>query len=143
MASYLIDEAPKGWSYLGTDLLDEAPDALRQHLAGKRDDPGTQYRSHPTSPPLICTERTSSGLDWGYVLHPHGIEVISRPGVARGPVVTWDTDPRVRFRDTASLWRPDQPIPGTTPPRTTVRTAWPATARPTQTSSPSPRSRSH
>ncbi|MEU8784841.1 hypothetical protein [Streptomyces sp. NPDC048637] len=136
LAAYLIDEAPEGWSYLGTDLLDGAPDALRQHLAGERDEPGSRYPAHRASPPLICTERTSSGLGWSYVLHPRGIEVISRPGAERGSVVTWDTDPRVRFRDTASLWRPDQPIPATTPPCPTVRTASPATTSP---SAPTPR----
>lgn len=77
-------------------------------------------------------------LNWGYVLHRHGIEVISAPGVERGPVVAWSTDPRVRLRDTPGLWKPGQPIPATTPPQTTARTAMPAPA-----SASAPRSRSH
>ena len=77
-----------------------------------------------------------SRLDWGYVLHPEGIEVISAPGIERGPVVTWSTDPRVRLRDTPGLWKPGRPIPASTPPQTTARTAasapttaWAARAR--------------
>lgn len=140
MAAYLIDTAPEGWSSLGADLLDGAPDALRQHLAGGRGEPGRQYPAHSTLPPLVYTERTASGLDWGYVLHPPGIEVISAPGQARGPIVAWGTDPRARFRDTASLWTPDRPIPATTPPKTTTRNAASAPAQPSPVSAPRPRS---
>ncbi|WP_217550031.1 hypothetical protein [Streptomyces sp. GbtcB6] len=137
MAAYLIDDAPQGWSRLGTDLLDGAPDALRERLAAGRDEPGTRYPARPTEPPLLYTERTASRLNWGYVLHPHGIEVISVPGVERGPLVAWSTDPRVRLRDTACLWKPGQPIPATTPPPATARTTVPVTS-----STPAPRTRS-
>ncbi|AZS89791.1 hypothetical protein ELQ87_09475 [Streptomyces griseoviridis] len=145
LAAYLIDDAPQGWSSLGTDLLDGAPDALRDRLAAGRDRPGKRYPARLTVPPLIYTERTASRLNWGYVLHPHGIEVISAPGVERGPLVAWSTDPRVRLRDTPGLWKPDQPIPATTPPQTTARTCTPApaAARPAPTSAPAPLARSH
>ncbi|AJT62517.3 hypothetical protein T261_0828 [Streptomyces lydicus] len=145
MAAYLIDDAPEGWSYLGTDLLDRAPDVLRDHLARGRDDPGKRYPPHAPEAPLIYTERTASRLDWGYVLHPHGIEVISRPGAERGPVVDWNTDPRVRLRDTRSLWTVGQPIPATTPPRATEPTIAPAPrpARPLPAAASTPRTRSH
>ncbi|SBT93383.1 hypothetical protein GA0115233_106261 [Streptomyces sp. DI166] len=125
MTAYLIDEAPEGWSILGTDLLEGAPDALREHLAGGRNEPGRRYPAHPTLPPFTWTERTASQLSWGYVLHPQGIEVISAPSAARGPVVAWATDPRTRFRDTASLRAPDRPIPASIPPKTTAHTAPP------------------
>ena len=107
---------------------------MRQHLAGGRDKPGKRYPARPTGSPLIYTERTASRLNWGYVLHPHGIEVISMPGVERGPRVAWSTDPRVRLRDTPGLWKPGRPIPATTPPQT---------AAPAPASAPAPRARSH
>ncbi|MFJ6574047.1 hypothetical protein ACIQNU_42290 [Streptomyces sp. NPDC091292] len=93
-------------------------------------------------PPLLYTQRTASSLIWGYVLHPLGIEVISAPGTARGPIVAWGTDPRTRFRDTASLWASDRPIPATTPPKTTARTATPGPTPSPITAAP-PRPRAH
>ncbi|OEV22047.1 hypothetical protein AN221_03745 [Streptomyces nanshensis] len=140
LAAYLIDSAPEGWSYLGTELLDGAPEALRQHLVGGHDEPGKRYPARANEPPLIYTERTASRLNWGYVLHPHGIEVIGEPGAGRGPVVAWSTDPRARFRDAALLWRPDRPIPATTPPPATARTAG-APAQPIPAPAAHPRSR--
>lgn len=138
LAACLIDDAPEGWSFLGTDLLDGTPDALREHLASGRDAPGKCYPARPSEPPLIFTERTVLPLAWGYVLHPQGIEVISAPCTERGPVVTWSTDPRVRLRDTPGLWKPGRPIPATTPPQTTARTSAPA-----PTTAWAPRARSH
>lgn len=145
MARYLIDDAPEGWSYLGTDLLDQAPDVLRDHLAAGRDDPGKRYPAHSPDAPLIYTERTASRLNWGYVLHPAGIEVISAPGADRGPVVDWNTDPRVRLRDTPSLWKAGQPIPATAPPRTTTPANAPAPGPPRSipAAAPASRTRSH
>ncbi|WP_371665756.1 hypothetical protein OG306_29520 [Streptomyces sp. NBC_01241] len=66
--------------------------------------------------------------------------MIGEPGAGRGPLVAWGTDPRVRFRDTACLWRPDRPIPATTPPRATART--PGTPAQPMTA-PTARPRSH
>ncbi|GAU70744.1 hypothetical protein SSP35_22_00470 [Streptomyces sp. NBRC 110611] len=145
MARYLIDDAPEGWSYLGTELLVGAPDVLRDRLARGRDDPGRRYPPRAPGSPLLYTERTASRLDWGYVLQPHGIEVISQPGTERGPVVDWNTEPRVRLSDTRSMWKAGQPIPATTPPRATEPTLTPAPrlARPIPATAPAPRTRSH
>ncbi|WP_455355338.1 hypothetical protein [Streptomyces sp. SYSU K217416] len=65
--------------------------------------------------------------------------MIGEPGAGRGPLVAWGTDPRVRFRDTAILWRPDRPIPATTPPHATARTAA-APAQPITATAARPRS---
>ncbi|MEU4176483.1 hypothetical protein [Streptomyces sp. NPDC026589] len=46
----------------------------------------------------------------------------------------------MRFRDTALLWRPDRPIPATTPPPATARTAA-APAQPIPAPAAHPRSR--
>ncbi|RDV48414.1 MULTISPECIES: hypothetical protein [unclassified Streptomyces] len=66
--------------------------------------------------------------------------MIGEPGAGRGPVVAWSTDPRARFRDAALLWRPDRPIPATTPPPATARTAG-APAQPIPAPAAHPRSR--
>ncbi|MFD7017512.1 hypothetical protein [Streptomyces sp. NPDC059928] len=142
LARYLIDDAPEGWSFLGTDLLVNAPGLLRDTLPRGHHEPGRRYPEHSPGEHLVITERTASRLDWGYVLHPQGIEVISAPGTARGPIVAWGTDPRARFRDTASLWRPDRPIPATTPPQSIARTTAPAPAQPSPAAA-TPRPRSH
>ncbi|MCZ4515378.1 hypothetical protein O3Q52_46155 [Streptomyces sp. ActVer] len=133
LAAYLIEDAPEGWSSLGTDLLDQAPDALRDRLAAGRDRPGNRYPARPTVPPLIYTERTASRLNWGYVLHPHGIEVIGLLAYDRGPVVEWDTDPRSRIVADPGAWNPDSPEP-VVPPRTAPRLSTTAPA-----SAPTPR----
>ncbi|WP_405734888.1 hypothetical protein OG607_41340 [Streptomyces sp. NBC_01537] len=77
MTRHLVDDVPVGWSTLGTDLLDSAPEPLREELSG-----GEQYPSRAlddivtamgSSPPrMTVTDTSTSGLDWGYVLHPHG-----------------------------------------------------------------------
>jgi hypothetical protein len=141
LARYLIDVAPEGWSFLGTDLLVSAPGLLRDTLPRGHHEPGRRYPERSPGERLVFTERTASRLDWGYVLHPQGIEVISAPGAARGPIVAWGTDPRARFRDTASLWKPDGQIPAATPPQTTPHTATSAQQPPV--SAPTPRPRSH
>ncbi|WP_406463343.1 hypothetical protein OH768_47800 [Streptomyces sp. NBC_01622] len=64
--------------------------------------------------------------------------MISAPGTERGPLVAWTADARVRLRGTPGLWKPGQPIPATTPPQTTARTA-----APTPTTAWAPRARSH
>ncbi|WP_327690720.1 hypothetical protein OG870_05980 [Streptomyces sp. NBC_00461] len=84
-------------------------------------------------PPLIYTERTASRLNWGYVLHPHGIEVIGLLAYDRGPVVEWDTDPRSRIVADPGAWNPDSPAP-VVPPRTAPRLSTTAPA-----SAPTPR----
>ncbi|MFF3460313.1 hypothetical protein ACFYXH_39725 [Streptomyces sp. NPDC002730] len=131
MARHLIDEVDYGWSGLGTDLLDGAPDDLRQELTGGTEFSRRKYSSvinsdgRPAERELI-TKANCGGLDWGYVLHPHGIEVISLSEEDRGPVVDWDTDPRARFSDSYMRWKPGQSVPATVPPRATQPDALPA-----------------
>ncbi|MCC3779455.1 hypothetical protein K6I33_005102 [Streptomyces sp. UNOB3_S3] len=130
MSRHLIDNVPVGWSTLGTDLLDEAPEALRHALTGGESHPSSQLANLITpdgSLPrrMTVTEGSTSGLDWGYILRPHGIEVINRHE-DRGPVVGWKTDPRARFSDSYARWTPDGPVPATAPPRAVQPPATPA-----------------
>ncbi|MCX4758797.1 hypothetical protein [Kitasatospora purpeofusca] len=115
LARHLVDDVPVGWSALGTDLLDGAPDELRT-APGIGRWPGRQYSSEPSAggrvePRAVITERTSERLTWAYVLHAHGVEVIGLGEHRRGPVVPWSTDPLGRFTDTPGAWRPDAPLP--------------------------------
>ncbi|MGW1194507.1 hypothetical protein ACWD4B_01410 [Streptomyces sp. NPDC002536] len=132
MSQHLVDDVDYGWSELGTDLLDGAPTDLRQALTGGSEFPSRKYSyvinsdGTPAERELI-TQATTGGLDWGYVLHPHGVEVISCRNHTRGPVVDWNTDPRARFSDTGVLWKPGHPIPATAPPRATQPPAKPVT----------------
>ncbi|MFJ4973252.1 hypothetical protein [Streptomyces sp. NPDC088755] len=100
MTAHLVDDAP-GWSFLGTDLLDDAPEAIRLELAPRGDDP-----SEPTGGPerQIVTTESTSGLAWGYVLRPAGIEVISLPYASQGPLVDWNVDPRAHFNNDPFIW---------------------------------------
>ncbi|MEE1765293.1 hypothetical protein [Streptomyces sp. SP18BB07] len=145
LARHLIDEAPEGWGELGTDLLDGAPASLRTELVGDDDRPSSKHDAMvvitigDVGPELhTFTEQSSGDLDWGYVLHPHGIEVISLHAEARGPVVGWDTDPRTRFSNSPYRWRPGNPIPVTRPTRA-VATAPPTPPARTATPQPVPR----
>ncbi|MFI0743000.1 hypothetical protein ACH4PU_33755 [Streptomyces sp. NPDC021100] len=123
MSQHLVDNVSVGWSELGTDLLNGAPEPLRQALTGGENHPSSQLDDLITpdgSPPqrMTVTEASTEGLDWGYVLRPHGIEVIHQYE-ARGPVVGWKTDPRARFSDGHARWTPGGPVPATAPPPTT------------------------
>ncbi|MFF2041836.1 hypothetical protein ACFVVX_15515 [Kitasatospora sp. NPDC058170] len=62
-------------------------------------------------PRAVITERTSGRLDWAYLLHAHGVEVIGLQDHRRGPVVPWSTDPRGQFTDAPATWRLDAPLP--------------------------------
>lgn len=122
MVRDLIDDVDYGWSGLGTDLLDGAPGELRQALTGGTEYPSSKYSNvfntnGTPAPRELITQATSDGLDWGYVLHPDGIEVIALPEEGRGPVVGWNTDPRARFSDSYARWKPGHPIPAIVPPR--------------------------
>ncbi|WP_374777025.1 hypothetical protein [Streptomyces sp. NBC_01310] len=135
MIRHLIDAVPVAWSALGTDLLDGAPEALVNELTGGEHYPSEQMNNLVTpngSPPrrMSIREGETGGLNWGYVLHEHGIEVISLREEARGPVVGWATDPRTRFSDHPALWQPTGPVPGRQPP--------PAPTLTTTTVAPSP-----
>ncbi|MFF8779518.1 hypothetical protein ACF07W_19825 [Streptomyces sp. NPDC015140] len=126
MSRHLIDDVTVGWDELGTDLLDDAPPALVQALTG-----GEQWPSRaldhlvtPDGSPLVrmaVTEENADDMDvqWGYVLHPHGIEVFNLLHADRGPVVDWSTDPSTAFSDHPAAWTPARTGPRSTPPRST------------------------
>lgn len=146
MARHLIDDVPVsayGWEELGTDLLHGAPEELRQALTG-----GDEYPSRTLDDVFdmngvratrrLVTPSANRGLDWGYVLRPRGIEVISPRTADHGPIVDWHTDPRTPFSDVHQQWKPDRPpperarpTPAAPPAATSPRAATPQhTARP-------------
>ncbi|MFK0283251.1 hypothetical protein ACIQVL_22710 [Streptomyces sp. NPDC090499] len=126
MAHHLIDSVTLGWDTLGTDLLDGAPPALVTELTG-----GMQFRSRALdnflitpdgSPPARETITPQSAaeqdFEWGYILRPGSIEVISvRIQAGWGPLVPWDTDPLTRFSDHPAHWTFDKPPPVIAPAR--------------------------
>ncbi|MET8577328.1 hypothetical protein [Streptomyces sp. NPDC005012] len=123
MTRHLVDNVPVGWSQLGTDLLDGTPEALRQALPWPPSSPSQSlddvFSSDGTPPSRITiTETSTEGLDWGYVLRSHGIEVIGLREHSRGPVLAWDTDPAARFSDSQHRWAPNLAPPVTTRPGT-------------------------
>jgi hypothetical protein len=138
VARHLIDDVHHGWDELGTDLLDGAPPALRRSLTGGDEYPSRQITDvtwadgTPAERELITQDGTDE-LEWAYVLHPHGIEVIALQEYDRGPVVAWDTDPRSRIIANPSAWHPDSKAP-IVAPRTTRRLSTTASR-----SAPSPR----
>ncbi|MFE7302634.1 hypothetical protein [Streptomyces sp. NPDC057579] len=56
-------------------------------------------------------------LQWGYILHPEGIEVISLLHEDIGPFVDWNTDPRTAFSDNPARWSSLAPPPVIQAPR--------------------------
>ncbi|MGK4906435.1 hypothetical protein [Streptomyces albus] len=116
MSRHLIDDVAICWDELGTDLLADAPDSLITALTGGQTWPSRTPEDVITpdgSPPqrMTVTERTArdQDLQWGYVLHPQGIEVISVTTAHRGILVNWSTDPRTRFSDDPIQWTPAVP----------------------------------
>ncbi|MCZ0978713.1 hypothetical protein O1L60_04180 [Streptomyces diastatochromogenes] len=63
----------------------------------------------------VITRDNSGHHQWGYVLHPAGIEVISRQNDPCGPVISWDTDPRAQFSEAMAPWMADGPPPMSLP----------------------------
>ncbi|MEU0680691.1 MULTISPECIES: hypothetical protein [Streptomyces] len=55
---------------------------------------------------MTVTDTTAGdlGMPWGYILYPHGIEVISMAHAGTGPLVAWDTDPSIPFSDHPAHW---------------------------------------
>ncbi|MEU7205608.1 hypothetical protein [Streptomyces sp. NPDC045470] len=111
MARHFVDGVAVGWDELGTDLLDGAPPELISALTGGQQWPSSTLDDLVTpdgSPPvrMTVTEQTAADQDvqWGYVLRPHGIEVIPVPHAEAGPVIGWDTDPRTGFSDHPGHW---------------------------------------
>lgn len=89
------------------------------------------YRRKPTASDLITENSTSHDLEWGYILHDQGIEVISLNWDDRGgPLVGWETSPLARIRSIPSLWGRDQPPPVQDPaPRVVLPNSPPSTAQ--------------
>jgi hypothetical protein len=153
LAHHLIDEAPGGWSVLGTDLLDGAPPTLRTELFDETHPPSEQRDNMATpdgSPPkpFTVTHEDRLGLEWAYVLHAHGIEVIGLRDHDCGPLVPWDTDPHSRFSNHSVLWQIGHPIPvkGPTPAVSAAARITSGRARspqPTKTASTSPAPPTH
>ncbi|MCZ4101812.1 hypothetical protein [Streptomyces sp. H39-C1] len=118
MVRHLIDDVAVGWDELGTDLLDGAPPALITALTGGEQWPSSTLDHLITpdgSPPvrMTVTDDTADAQDmqWGYILHQHGIEVISAPHEGSGQLVDWTTDPRTNFSDHPAHWVPIAPAP--------------------------------
>ncbi|WP_349362110.1 hypothetical protein [Streptomyces sp. H27-C3] len=117
MSCHLVDNVAIGWDQLGTDLLDDAPPALIAALTG-----GEQWPSRTLNlitpngaPPvrMTVTEYTADAQDmqWGYILHREGIEVVSLLHEDLGPLVDWSTDPRTVFSDDPEHWSSLEPAP--------------------------------
>lgn len=140
MSRHLIDDIAVGWDELGTDLLDAAPPALVTALTGGEQWPSRTLDHLITpdgSPPVRMTVTADTAdaqdLQWGYILRPQGIEVISVPYATAGHIVGWDSDPLVWFSDHPGHW----PAPAPAPAVATYQTATPVRA-PDQ-SRPAPR----
>lgn len=131
MTLHLVDNVPVGWSQLGTDLLSDAPGPLRQALPWPHSSPSQPlddvFSADGTPlPRMTVTETSTDGLDWGYILRPHGIEVIGLREHSRGPVLAWNTDPASRFSDSHHRWAPDLAPPVTIRPGTAAPSPAPA-----------------
>ncbi|MFC8708879.1 MULTISPECIES: hypothetical protein [unclassified Streptomyces] len=123
MIRHLVDDVAVGWEELGSDLLQGAPPALAEALTA-----GENWPSRTLNPPVTpgdtarerpaVTHETALHMDveWGYVLHPQGIEVINVLTDECGPVVDWDTDCLTTFDDAPDCWIPDRPAPTLAPP---------------------------
>ncbi|MEU9939081.1 hypothetical protein [Streptomyces lavendulae] len=139
MRQHLVD-APHDWKGLGMDLLQGAPDHVLDHFGPDGSRFASAYLDNVVNidgtpaEPIPITEDNSEGLEWGYVLHDQGTEVIALTWYNRGPTVSWGTDPLARVSGTPSLWAPDRPAPvqsRPTPLKITKPAAPPpATARP-------------
>ncbi|WP_329309205.1 hypothetical protein [Streptomyces microflavus] len=144
LSRYLVDDVVFAWDEIGTDLLDGSPPGLLQRLTG-----GAQWPSRGMTGVMnldgtpaereVITQDNSVGHYWGYVLHPAGIEVISRQNDPRGPLISWDTDPRTHFSEAMALWMPGTPPPMSLPRDLPKLTPAPAPTAPTRTATRPPR----
>ncbi|MET8130073.1 hypothetical protein [Streptomyces sp. NPDC005231] len=135
MCRHLIDDVAVGWDELGTDLLDDAPPALVNALTGGDHWPSrtldhlvTPDGSPPVRMSVTDTTADEQDMQWGYVLHKEGIEVISLLHEDLGPVVDWATDPRTVFNDHPAAWSCLDPAPTIRASRSTPSQSAPATA---------------
>ncbi|MEV7145432.1 hypothetical protein AB0O05_02895 [Streptomyces sp. NPDC093084] len=68
--------------------------------------------SPPARDTITPQSAAEQDFEWGYVLRPAGVEVISvRIQAGWGPLVPWDTDPRTRFSDQPAHWTFEKPPP--------------------------------
>ncbi|MGW1224865.1 hypothetical protein [Streptomyces sp. NPDC002530] len=111
MTRHLVDDVTVGWDELGTDLLDGAPPALVSSLVGDErwssrtlDHLVTPDGSPPVRMSVTDATVEDQDMQWGYVLHGSGIEVISLMNEDLGPMVRWSTDPRSAFSDDPAAW---------------------------------------
>ncbi|MFK0156526.1 hypothetical protein ACIQVK_31195 [Streptomyces sp. NPDC090493] len=111
MTRHLIDDVAVGWDELGTDLLDDAPPALVNALTGGEHWPSrtldhllTPDGSPPVRMSVTDTTAGQQDMQWGYVLHKEGVEVISLLHEDIGPLVSWSTDPRTAFNNHPAAW---------------------------------------
>ncbi|MET8561296.1 hypothetical protein ABZV75_12155 [Streptomyces flaveolus] len=118
MSRHLIDDVAVGWDELGTDLLDGAPRSLVTALTGGEQWPSrtldhliTPDGSPPVRMSVTAYTADEQDMQWGYVLHKEGIEVISLVHEDIGPVVDWVTDPRTAFSDDPAAWSSLDPVP--------------------------------
>ncbi|MFF4714447.1 hypothetical protein ACFY2V_24035 [Streptomyces eurythermus] len=139
MTRHLVDDVTVGWEELGTDLLDGAPPYIVEGLTGGDRWPSktldhliTPDGSRPARRTVTEKDAADQDLEWGYVLRPEGIEVISVPYANAGPVVGWDTSPLTCFSDPrywlgaaqpplAAAAGPAPSAPTTAPSRTAAR----------------------
>ncbi|MFF4969921.1 hypothetical protein [Streptomyces sp. NPDC001037] len=135
MCRHLIDDVAVGWDELGTDLLDDAPPALVTALTGGNHWPSRTLDHLVTpdgSPPvrLSVTDETADAQDmeWGYVLHKEGVEVISLLHEDIGPIVSWAIDPRTAFNDLPAAWSSRDSPPAIRASRSTPSPSAPAAA---------------
>lgn len=124
MTRHLVDDVVIGWDELGTDLLDNSPPDMVSALTGGQQWPSRTMDHLITtdgSPPvrMTVTEQTAADQDiqWGYILRPHGIEVLPVTHAEAGPVIGWETDPRTVFSDHPSRWTSPAIAPVVTPLR--------------------------
>jgi len=118
MCRHLIDDVAVGWDELGTDLLDDAPPALVAALTGGEHWPSrtldhlvTPDGSPPVRMSVTDTTVDEQDMQWGYVLHKEGVEVISLLHEDTGPIVSWSIDPRTAFNDHPAAWSSLDPAP--------------------------------
>lgn len=92
------------------------------------------------SPPLRMVYDEVSApdrLEWAYVLHPHGVEVIALTQGTQGPVVGWDSDPLISYSDEPRLWRRSSlPLPDPGPKAPGLTATRPPAAGPTSAQQP-------
>jgi hypothetical protein len=147
MSRHLIDDVAVGWDELGTDLLAGAPPSLVAALTGGEQWPSRNLDHLITpdgSPPvrMSVTDETADEQDmqWGYILHKEGIEVISLLHEDIGPVVDWAIDPRTAFNDHPAAWSSLDPAPVIRASRNTPSPGAPA-ASPAKAHAPRPATR--